>query len=331
MLDKHSKGDDYLFVFDFHDDLLLLDSENDPSSIEFFQVKTKRSGNWTLHSLLKRKKGKDGALLNSHLGKMYDCKLNFPDQTKAINFVSNALYKVKLAKKDEVSTDKSLICTDQLDTQEIEQIKLNLKLEHKLNSDPDFESITFFRVAELSHEDHSTHAKGKLSEFLENLNPSGKYRIGVVYRILFDEVKRRTNYSYDLQTFDELLEHKSIGRSFMKKIIEQTEVVKDYDQIWKSIESRLNSEHLPPMLIMDFRDQWKKLEVERMQPTNEILRQALKDVSKITDDLKFEGKLDDKGILECADLIFEVFHKNNPDLPFEEAYIKTIALSKIYE
>jgi hypothetical protein len=73
---------------DYFDDIVILDSEIDPKNMEFFQIKT-ANANWTLKKLLKRKKGENGAL-PSIIGKMYGCKLQFPNHTLSLNFVSNA-------------------------------------------------------------------------------------------------------------------------------------------------------------------------------------------------------------------------------------------------
>src|SRR6186713_2202824 len=70
LLECHKSGKPYALILDYHDDVLLLDSESDPKAVHFYQVKTKEDGHWTLTLLLKRKKGKDGPLL-SPLAKLF--------------------------------------------------------------------------------------------------------------------------------------------------------------------------------------------------------------------------------------------------------------------
>ncbi|MGY8682311.1 dsDNA nuclease domain-containing protein [Bradyrhizobium sp. UFLA05-153] len=40
----HGSSDDYAIAFEFHDDIVLLDSEQSPSRARFYQVKTKDKG-----------------------------------------------------------------------------------------------------------------------------------------------------------------------------------------------------------------------------------------------------------------------------------------------
>ena len=62
LFEQHGSQDDYAIVFEFHDDVALLNSASDPSTVKFYQVKSKATmGGWTLSSLLKREKVKTEA------------------------------------------------------------------------------------------------------------------------------------------------------------------------------------------------------------------------------------------------------------------------------
>jgi len=73
ILDLHLAGQSYAFLFESHDDILELDHEATPSKVIFYQVKTRKSGNWTITRLTERKKSKDSGTLSSSIaGKMFD-------------------------------------------------------------------------------------------------------------------------------------------------------------------------------------------------------------------------------------------------------------------
>jgi hypothetical protein len=57
LLELHQSGQDYLIVFDYHDDVLVLDSATDPNRIDFYQIKTKQNGHWTRSALVARDNG----------------------------------------------------------------------------------------------------------------------------------------------------------------------------------------------------------------------------------------------------------------------------------
>ena len=51
LIELHKQGKEYLIVLDFHDDVLVADSEAAPTTIDFYQVKTSRIKDWTLARL----------------------------------------------------------------------------------------------------------------------------------------------------------------------------------------------------------------------------------------------------------------------------------------
>jgi hypothetical protein len=88
----HATGADYAISFEFHDDIILLDSASAPSQASFYQVKTKAKGHWTLSDLTSRKKKRNdpqNGSLPSHMGKLYSNYTIFPSDTDKLFFVSN--------------------------------------------------------------------------------------------------------------------------------------------------------------------------------------------------------------------------------------------------
>lgn len=76
----------------------------------------------------------DGYLL-SIFGKMYECKLKFPTNQVKLNFVSNAKFNLILGNTGVKSEAKNRICMTELAPAEVERVCVNLKAEHKLESD----------------------------------------------------------------------------------------------------------------------------------------------------------------------------------------------------
>jgi Cap4 dsDNA endonuclease len=88
---------DYCVILEFHDDVLVLDSSQNPGRADFFQIKTKRGKHWTLSELLEREKGDGGEGSLSYLRKLYVNRLVVPVGEITLNFVSNASFNVPLA------------------------------------------------------------------------------------------------------------------------------------------------------------------------------------------------------------------------------------------
>ena len=56
VLERHKLDGEYALVFEYHDDIAVFDDRISPKSVNFYQVKTKKGGNWTPAALTKREK-----------------------------------------------------------------------------------------------------------------------------------------------------------------------------------------------------------------------------------------------------------------------------------
>lgn len=95
LFEQHGTQDDYAIVFEFHDDVVLLNSTTEPTTARFYQVKSKATnGGWTLSKLLQREKVKTETGIKekpSHIDKMFDNVAKFPNAVLSADFVSNQL------------------------------------------------------------------------------------------------------------------------------------------------------------------------------------------------------------------------------------------------
>ncbi len=329
LLEHHLTGCDYLFVFDFHEDMLVFDSEDSPDKVSFYQVKTNDTGkNWKLPELInaKKKKKVDSPSL-SFIGKLYQNKINHPNNTMSLNFVSNAKFDVTLADSTK-STDRTTICCSDLDAGLIDQIGNKLIEEHNLQSEPDFKGITFLKVSGLSLDDHSSHIRGKLADFLEQLLPGKKYVAGAVYKSLYSEINRKTNYNKHIKTFDEMIINKAIGRKYFQEHLNKIGLIQDYDEIWNTIEGRLNVENVPLNLIKSIKTNWMRFETDRMDKTNIPLDKLCSEISQIVLSL-MEGAT---GLIKLMTDAESKLDKANSDFKlYSSDYIKAVILATYYE
>ncbi len=194
LLVLHQTQDDYLLAFDAFDDVVLMNGENAPDRIAFFQIKTRKTRSMSLAAMLKQEIGEAGPL-PSMIGKLYYNKILFPENTEALTLVSNAPFSVTLIDGSKAGTNglKTLRCVE-LDKQVRNSIRDQLMKEHSLATEPEFVDITSFEVADLPLEGHATFAIGRLAEFLETLNPEGSFKPPLIYRAIADEIKRKNNY-----------------------------------------------------------------------------------------------------------------------------------------
>lgn len=261
LLELHSTSDDYMLVFEFHEDVIELDSETHPSTVSFYQVKTKGSGHWTLNGLIKADSNGGGSRL-SILGLLCKNFGRFPEDTRSLNLVSNAPFKCGLSEASKNSLMQVSICLNELSAEEREKVRSALKAQLGTDEVPD--ELTFLLVTDLSLEGHDTHAKGKLAEFIEKAFPAVTFRITAVHQALFGEVRRRTNEPSDGLSASEFIARKAIGRTSFANMLRQLGPALNLDQKWIQIETRLNAEKYPYPELSDMADQWKRCEIDRM-------------------------------------------------------------------
>lgn len=331
LIESQKTSKDYVVIFDWHEDLIIMDSEHDPQKVSFYQIKGKSSGNWTLKKMMESKTAKDGSSLLSIIGKLYDCKSKFDLETTSLNFVSNARFSVGLADKSD-SKAKNEICILELSDKDKATLTAKIKSEHKLTTEPTYEEITFLKVLDLSLDGSKTHTQGKIADFLESLKPGGKFNVPSVYRMLFDEVRRRTNYNTDVIAYQDLLANKAIGKSQFEKIIYATGINKDYDEIWKRIEPILTSDGMKFQEIKKLKQAWSKLELEKMNPNNNFLLKIIESIKKIINEQENNGTLTLFTLQESIESIYNAFNTSKlMPLSYDVSFIKVIILSEIYE
>lgn len=330
LLELHNKSGDYLLVLDYHDDILILNSSIDPTEIQFYQVKSKASGSWSLKNLLKREKDKDGKVLSSILGKLYKNKINFPSNTSSLNFLTNAVIKIEM-NDGSSSEHKVKFCMSNLSYECVEKIKNLLLSEHSLSKKPDCEDYLFFHISNLSLSDHSNHTVGKIEAFLQKRN-KGSYPTSLIYQSLFDQIKRKTNYdARQINTFEELVNSKSISKSEFEEIIKEFVNTKDKNtmDVWIQIENRLNNENFSVSDIKKLRMNFRKYQIEKTT-RNSILDKIEQKIETIIEDLESSSRLDTIR-KSLNDILFD--YKKNPikqDL-YDDFYIQAIALDLMYD
>ncbi|MGD0918154.1 MAG: DUF4297 domain-containing protein [Thermodesulfobacteriota bacterium] len=278
LLDLHRNETDYLLICDYHEDVIVLDSEHDPSVAAFYQVKTQTGRNWTVRALVARPKGKDGKLLPSILGKLYSNYVLFEDNTKSLHFISNSPFKMALSSKAPSLPLRVIKCAE-LDQKEIDQIKNNLTKECRVYCSIPLHPLVFFEVTPLSLQDHETHAKGKVAEFLEAMLPGRKHAVSAVYRVIFDGVRQRTGYEGPIKTFGELQSLKGIARSTLDALLEEIGGKVDPEELWEEIRERLVAEGVPALEVHRIGIAWHRYEIDRMDDTKESLQRLRMEVA----------------------------------------------------
>lgn len=267
LIDLHLSGNDYLMVFEHHEDIVILNSETSPTKAKFYQVKSKRAGNWTVNALVKNK---TDDVLSSIVGKLYGNQSLFPENTDELVFVSNQGLSDKLA-----SGLKGLECTNilfsDLTTLCKEKVWKAVQGDNATFCDIHGLSKLFIVRTPLSIEDHTMLTKGKLVDFFNAQFPERPANVSLAYKTIFDEIRRKTNVEEFPRTSYEMKRTKSISKTefaYMTGLVAQSQTT---NEMWLEAVQHLSACGIGPLVQRTLKRNWDIYTVEKMNVSNEPL------------------------------------------------------------
>ncbi|HEX4693359.1 dsDNA nuclease domain-containing protein [Sphingomonas sp.] len=208
MMLRHRAQEDYLVAFEFHDDVLFLSPADQPTSAEFYQVKTSSGASpRTLSSLTSQPKGKA-----SILGKMFS---NF-DGVCASHDI-----RVVIVSNNAFEFAGTAISADALDQ------KFRDRLLEKMQSEiPGFDASRLaklhFRITGVSLDAMQSFLEGEAMElFCQKYGDDHGLNIRTWIRLIKGEIARRNNYPSDkISTPADLVDKKCIDFPFVEKTLD---------------------------------------------------------------------------------------------------------------
>ncbi len=309
ILELHENNNDYIVILDYHDDILILDSETDPKNINFYQLKT-RSKNITVNTLIERKKSKQAdQIINSILGKLYINKINFGDSTLGLYLVSNMPFKIKLI---DASADKAtsydIIPLKNLHEDEKKIIQQALNEEFGVNYNDIFDLTTLMKTP-LSLQEHSEHAQGKVISFLKKTN-NENIRPERFYELLYSLIRDASNYESYIESDEQLLSKKCVKKSQVIQIMERLRTKENGK--WVKIESELNHCSLTIFEKKRVKMGFQSVEMEFMGRPKTILQTLKESIRHLI--IKYENRC-----YNCMELVTCILKeiKDNPIIPLE--------------
>lgn len=282
LLRLHLNENEYLLILDYHEDVVVLNSESEPDSVKFYQLKSLKSGDWSVASLCNdTSKGNSGSILK----KLYSNYLLCPEETASLVFVSNQGIKAKLKNKANPS-DYDSVSFDLFVDADKEKIHVSIE-----GSDAESCNIHGLKLISIDRTDlpvcnHDVFAKGKLVDFFSVLAPKKKVSINIAYKTLFDEIKRKNNVEILCSDFCELKTTKGIGREEFGKMANAFISYTSNSDYWNEASASLLSEGYDFATIRKIKAAWNKYTVEVMNSFDSDLSSARKVI--ISDINKYE-------------------------------------------
>jgi hypothetical protein len=266
---NHEKSDDYAITFEFHDDIVLLDSAKAPASVHFYQVKTRDKGHWTLTDLFRRptlekdQKEEDRPL--SFIGKLFSNYEAFPDDTVAMSFVSNVPLEFAGANQDIAFKD----CGDDTFAKFLKRLQTECGSATK-----DQAGLMHFVKADLSLYDASTHAKGKFNNFVRKAHGEVAYNLDGLYRAVIEDCRTRSKYTGAINNFEDLIRYKAICPADVAKWLAAVSAQVKAPE-WSEIVADLTYDGMKKLRL---RAEWMKYRVKALDAGDEGIWSARRDI-----------------------------------------------------
>ncbi len=261
LLELEESNQPYTIIFDYQDDIIVLDSDVDPSYIDFYQVKTNASaGGWSKAQLTKVKPPKkqegpvQGELFSdniddveeegkySKIAKLLIHSLDFPLNARDYFFVTNANFGGTLIKGREYNRTKEIDFI-QLAQEAQNEIKQKIKAELPTLDYSVFEHLHFIKN-QMSIEDHEATIIGFLTDFLNKHIPKAKVSVRPVYDTLLGEIKKRNNYETIPNSVEDLVKNKAFTKTQFHQFLKGLETFENIEGK-KSVIQNYLSNYLP--------------------------------------------------------------------------------------
>lgn len=260
ILQLYQSGNDFLVILDYHEDIIILDSPETPSSAKFYQIKKKKSGYWTANALSQKK----DAILDKLFSNSEKIKLG----DKSFFFSSNSALSVTLIRKEIKSTDCESILFSEIDDAEIKTMIKNLSSEHSREILNNSKDKIVFEKSNISPDNMDDVCVGKFASFFEDNLPHCNVKAKNFYRTLLALVKNKTNYEYLVTNPDILLAEKSVSKKDFLALIKTAESVNVPPNHLSDIINSLEKIDYPLHSIVKIKEHWKSFYLELVSSDN---------------------------------------------------------------
>ncbi|MCC7406418.1 MAG: DUF4297 domain-containing protein [Bdellovibrionales bacterium] len=307
LLDQHGSMQDYLAVFDFHEDFVIFEDTVAFKAASFFQIKTKDSGQWRISDLTNKGRSK-----KCFLDKLAETRHAFRKMQMRLFLVINGTAEIAV-KPGANSFEFGLHQIESAD-----QKKIRAKI--AIGKTPDKCSKFFQQTSivlstlPLDESQRETQLKGKLTNLITKLFPQRPYQIIPIYECLKVEISRRSKFELEVKDIAALRDKKGISKDqfaqFLSVGVERTE-----QSDWVNIQQRLTAEGVSLKTVKELRDGYNELLVLRTSGSPAL--------EKIACDINEQIAIEEVRQSKLIDLI-ETVHNNIKSNDFLDGYKETV-------
>lgn len=300
LLKLEEDNEDYVMILDYHDDIVICNSEKNIDYIDFYQVKTKKAGQWILSTLIGPTEISEEIVAPPKEGLGILSKLvnhtNVFQNSRTLYFVTNS----SLSKNNYPRSD-DFVKFSQLKQESQVSIKKKIKEELGEIEESAFNKLVFIQN-QMSVGSYKETLLGTLSQFLKD-----KFNlvtdVNAVYDTLIGELRKRNDYENDIKCKEDLLKHKSMSHEEFRGYLNSLTFQKGFEDLKKYIineisgEVKFSEKHKVIECLNSIYQDLMNYENDELWTLCSEIRNKMSEII-ITDDIK--------GLWDYANLIFEV-------------------------
>lgn len=330
ILKLHDLKTDYVIGFEFHDDVLDLDDQDNPNHLNFYQVKTRSASasNWTIDSISKPEKAEDSdknqkgkkSLVENKLSivaKMYQHTLNdYGASSLDAYFVTNKHMNFSVDGTDPFTAD-------QLEVKDKQTLKQRIAQQLKIpEANVDLKRLKFHQT-DLSLEDTQTHLRGKILKFFTDRKLGGD-KVDAWSKHLQAEIQRCNDYpANQIKNHDEFRRYKSISYTDVQTLLDI--IHSSESAIHPMFKNILNPKLLAVgadvATLKQLQLNWDRVSVEILDINNSALQNLKSTIEAMLDSVTSTANL-----LNFCDAVYSKLSPK-PDVNlFPEVYVKALIL-----
>lgn len=219
MIKEYKKGNEFLILCEFHDDMVKGGDAESPESLEFYQIKTSDTKkNWKIKDLLKKDKK-----THSFLGFIFYNFMNFNAECSKCHFVSNIGVNNEIATWQSIIEDNKILKDENIEL--YNQVKELIRTEYNEYSQDEFEIIfdkfiqnTYIYNGDLPLYQYEQIVKGEFADLLGDkqiyVSSSNK-----ILRDIIEDIRKKSKTKIQTPiSLNKLKEKKSVSSNIFKDI-----------------------------------------------------------------------------------------------------------------
>lgn len=341
LLELEENGEDYTIAFDYHDDIIVFNSEAIATEVDFYQVKTKTNGQWRLGEIYnpstpddesdkeeceddsknedvtkekqtKRKKYSFLAKLLSHSIRITTSKNFF--------FVTNRQFSKTGFEK---APRGKLVRFADIKKEKQDEIKESLNKEIK-ELDVSHTKNFYILQDQIPLDGFQNSLRGAVSEFLKRNAGNAEIDADVFYNTLLHQIIRtRNNYDDDIDDVKQFLEKKCFTKSQFSALIKGLANLESFNSRCQTITTWLNV--IPPFEADRIRKQLSELRKDMTIYGNMGLSRMFNKIRDIIDNNEF--KQEDPNYVGYAERMVDILKREMPEaMNYEDSYLIALTL-----